>query len=310
MSEYISPWAIKKPAAPAFTEMELALMEGGNSLEVEPKRCNMPFIKELQEMRATEFLPELFDPKLAMPLQWEVSPGTVYAYGQVRTKHGDVSIDITFAEMDKGVWNIEFMVGGSFELTGGGGSSQVFATVIAGVKKFLTKVKNVNAITFTAEEKSRAKAYDTIAKRVARDIDWHVVPFEDMQVDPKYAEVRSYGAYAFAIEKGQAPEHRQAAQKPQHGHWITPYYVYSFEFPELPAIKIIAKDGNVAEMFVRRNVPEYKDADPMGVYASKHPPEGRKVIDMGEAPPEPPKPPERVPTPLEQKLRDKLGADK
>ena len=55
-------------------------------------------------------------------------------------------------------------------------------------------------------------------------------------------------------------------------------------------------------------VPEYKDADPMGVYASKHPPEGRKVIDMGEVPPEPPKPAPREETPLEKALRARLGA--
>jgi hypothetical protein len=163
-------------------------------------------------MRITEIVTELFDPKLAMPLQWEVSPGVVYAYGQVKTNRGDVVIDITFAEMDKGVWNIEFMVGGSSEITGGGGANQVFATVIAGVKKFLTKVPNVHTFTFTAEEPSRAKMYNTLAKRVAHDLGWHVVPFDDIQNDPKYGLVRSYGAFPFAIEKGQAPEHRLATK--------------------------------------------------------------------------------------------------
>lgn len=259
-------------------------------------------------MRSKEFISELFDPKLAMPLQWEVNKGSVYAYGQVKTNHGDVEIDITFAEMDKDVWNIEFMVGGSHEVTGSGGANQVFATVIASVNKFLTKVPTAHTITFTAEEKSRARAYDTIAKRVAKNLGWHVVPHDDLVQDPKYGLLRSYGAFAFAIEKGAAPAHRQAAQKPQHANWITTYYVYSFEFPELPAIKIRAKDGNVAEMWVRRNVPEYKNADPMGIYASKEPPEVRKIVDMGEVPPEPQKPAPRVLNPLEQALRAKLGA--
>ena len=257
-------------------------------------------------MRSKEFLSELFNPKLAMPLQWEVEPNVVYAYGQVKTNKGDVSLDITFAQMDKGVWNIEFMVGGSFEVTGGGGANQVFATVIAGVKKFLTKVQDVHTITFTAEEKSRARAYDTITKRVARDIGWHVVPHEDMVHDPKYGLLRSYGAFAFAIEKGAAPEHRQAAQKPQHANWITTYYVYSRADENLPVISVKAKTTWDAERHVLATVPEYKGADTMGVFTTKEPISGAR--DIGSAPPPAPKPAPRVPTPLEQALRDKLGS--
>ena len=256
-------------------------------------------------MRATEFLLELFDPKLAMPLQWEVNSNVVYAYGQVKTKHGDVSIDITFAEMDKGSWNIEFMVGGSFEVTGGGGTSQVFATVISGVKKFLTKVPAVHTITFTAEEKSRAKVYDTMAKRVARDIGWHVVPHDDLMNDPKYGLVRSHGSFAFAIEKGQAPAHRQAAQKPQHGKWMTTFYVYSREDENLPHIKVRANSSMEAERHVLKTVPDYKGADIMGVFVTREPiPDAR---DIGEVPPAPPKPAPRVLTPLEQELHRRLS---
>ena len=253
-----------------------------------------------------ESLNELFDPKQAMPLQWEVESNVVYAYGQVKTNHGDAVIDLTFAEMDKGVWNIEFMVGGKFDVTGGGGANQVFATVIAGVKKFLTKVQGVHTITFTAEEKSRARVYDTLAKRVARDIGWHVVPFEDMQNDPKYGLVRSHGSFAFAIEKGAAPEHRQAAQKPQHAHWITPYYVYSRDDETLPVIKVKARTSMEAERHVLNTVPEWKGAEIMGVFVTKEPITGAR--DIGSAPPPQPKPAPRVLTPLEQQLRDKLGA--
>ena len=41
---YPNYWKIKKQ--PEFTEMELAIMEGGGSLEKEPK---LPFIKSLTE---------------------------------------------------------------------------------------------------------------------------------------------------------------------------------------------------------------------------------------------------------------------
>jgi hypothetical protein len=260
-------------------------------------------------MRSKEFISELFHPEHASPLEWEKATGVTYAAGTVPIKGQDVSIDITFSDMGNGIVNIEFMVGGSFELTGSGGASKVFATVIEAVREFVLKNRRVKSITFTAHEKSRARMYDTITKRVAHKLGWHVVPYEEMLADPKYATLRSYGAFAFAIERGGAPAHRQAAQKPQHSEFQAVYYVYSFELLDVPAIKIIAKDGNVAEMFVRRNVPEYKNADPMGIYASKTPPQGRKVVDMGTAPAPAPKPAERVPTPLEQALRDKLGSE-
>lgn len=260
-------------------------------------------------MRAKEFLSELFHPEHASFLDWEKSPGVTYARGDVDIDGKNVAIDITFADMDKGIVNIEFMVGGSFELTGKGGASKVFATVIEAVREFVNKNSRVKYITFTAEEKSRARMYDTIAKRVAHKLGWHVVPYDDVMSDPKFKTLLSYGAFSFVIQRGGAPAHRQSAQRPQHSSFDPVYYVYSFELTDAPAIKIKAKNGDVAEMWVRRNVPEYKNADPMGLFASKAPPQHRKVVDMGEVPPAPPKPPERELTPLEKKLRDKLGAD-
>jgi len=252
---------------------------------------------------------ELFDPKQASPLEWDYSTsGVAYASGVVEIGGHEVNIDITFSDMGNGIVNIEFMVGGSFELTGSGGASQVFATVIESVKQYVEENPKITTLTFTAEEKSRAKMYDTIAKRVAKQVGWHVVPHAELIVDPKFKTLISYGAYSFAIEKGHAPAHRQAAQKPQHGKWENIFFVYSFEHPEKPAIKLVANDGNEAENWVMKNVPLYKDEDPFAVFAKKStPPEGRKIIDMGKLPPPEPKPPERVLSPLEQKLRDKLG---
>lgn len=43
---YVSFWGKQKPK---FTEMELALMEGGHSLET--KQPSMQFIKELKELQ-------------------------------------------------------------------------------------------------------------------------------------------------------------------------------------------------------------------------------------------------------------------
>lgn len=257
-------------------------------------------------MRAKEFLLELFDPKEASPLEWDESnPYSVYASGNVPIGGHDVAIDITFSLEDEGLVNIEFMVGGQFELTGKGGANQVFATVIEAVKKFVKqRPRTVNVITFTAEERSRARMYDTITKRVAQQLGWHVIPYEEVAKDPRFATMMSYGAFLFAIEKGQAPAHRKDWQKPQHSKFATVFYVYSRE-QDLPVYKVQAKRASEAENFVVRTKPEYQKANPMGVFAGTVPIPG--AIDLGVATPPPPKPAPRVLSPLEQKLHDRIN---
>jgi hypothetical protein len=177
--------------------------------------------------------------------------------------------------------------------------------VISAVGEFVKSHPNVSIITFTADEQSRAKMYDTLAKRVSRQLGWHVIPYDEMAQDPKMQTVMSYGDFVFAIERGTAPEHRQAAQKPQHGEFLPIFYVYSVEDPSAPAIKIKARNANEAEYYVRRNVPEYKNLEPMGIMASKQPrPDAR---DMGTAPKPPPKPQPRQMNPLEKELHNKLN---
>jgi hypothetical protein len=228
---------------------------------------------------------ELFEPEKASDLDWEKStPGVTYAQGHVNIGEQNVPIDITFADEGNGLVNIEFGVGGRFSLTGKGGASQVFATVIEAVKEFVNDHPKVTAITFTAEEQSRAKMYDTIAKRVSKQLGWHVVPYDEMVQDPRFKTMMSYGAFSFAIERGEAPEHRQAAQKPQHAGFNPIFYVYAYENPDLPAIKISAKNATEAEQWVIKNIPGYDKEHPMSVFPVKAPPAGRKIIDKGSIP--------------------------
>jgi len=250
---------------------------------------------------------ELFDPKEAGDLEWEKNLGVTYAHGSVWINGELEAIDITFSNMDDGIVNIEFMVGGSFELTGKGGASKVFATVIEAVKQFVTEHPKINILTFTAEEKSRARMYDTITKRVAKQLGWHVIPYEEMSQDPRMKTAMSYGAFLFAIERGEAPAHRQAAQKPQHSEFLPIVYVYAYENPELPAIKVKATSSIAAEKWVIQNIPGYEKEHPMSVFAVKAPPEGRKIIDKGTVPSAPPKAKPRELNPLEKALQKKLG---
>lgn len=224
---------------------------------------------------------ELFDKKTAAPLEWEKGLGVTYARSTVPVGDKQVALDITFADMEEGIIDIEFMVGGRFAITGTGGVGPVFATVVQACKEFVTEHPNVNTLTFTAGEQSRARMYDTIAKRVSKEMGWHVVPYDDVMSDPRYQEVTTTGSFIFVIEKGQAPASRQDSQKPQHGEFMPIVFVYAYENPDLPAIKIKAKSRADAEAWVIKNVPGYDKEHPMSIFAIQNKPKDRKIIDKG-----------------------------
>ena len=243
---------------------------------------------------------ELFAPKKVAKLTWNNNGTQATAKVAPRKK-----LVINFIK-DSNTTGIEFNVNDQFDMTGGGDVSVIFATVIEAVKDFVTIDTDENSLYFTADERSRARMYDTLAKRVAKQLGWHVVPYDDMVADEKYQTAVGRGDFTFAIEKGQAPEHRQDAQKPQHGEFMPIYYVYTLEFPELPAIKIKAKQGYEAETWVKNNIPEYKDANMMGMIATKLPPNDRTIIDKGTMPVKL-KQPAPAPGSLGATLRAKLG---
>jgi hypothetical protein len=223
--------------------------------------------------REKESLSELFGPKHAGHVDW---PDDDMASSTINGK----KLIINFRESE-GMVQLEFNIDHEFQLTGRGDATAVFATVIESIKEYVGNWRGVHSFVFTADEQSRAKMYDTLAKRVAKQLGWHVVPYDDMVKDPKYQTVLSYGDFTFAIEKGTAPASRLATQKPQHGDFLPVFYVVSMEDPTLPAYKIKSKNGNDAERWVMNNVPEYKDLDAFGVIARRVPPNDRPVIDKG-----------------------------
>ena len=224
-------------------------------------------------MRATEFLSELFSPKHAGHVDW---PTDDMASSTINGK----SLIINFRESE-GIVQLEFNIDDEFQMTGRGDANAIFATVIEAIKEYVGNWRGVHAFVFTADEQSRAKMYDTLAKRVAKQLGWHVVPYDDMVKDPKYQTALSYGDFTFAIEKGAAPAHRVATQKPQHSEFLPVFYVVSMEDHTLPAYKIRSKNGNDAEQWVMNNIPEYKNLDAFGVIARRVPPNDRPVIDKG-----------------------------
>lgn len=224
-------------------------------------------------MRANEFLSELFDPKQVQPIEWENDY-------HARAKLGEKTIHVIFMETE-GIVNLEFSVDHEFQVTGRGDANAVFATVIQAVKEFIAKWPGVHTFVFTAKEKSRARMYDALAKRVSKQLGWHVVPHDEIVTDPKYTHALQ-GGYTFIIEKGHAPEHRAAHQKPHHEKFKDIWYVGSMEDKTLPLFKIAGGKGWEAEQFVVSTRPEYKGLDPMGIFSMHTPPPNQKIIDLGD----------------------------
>lgn len=251
-------------------------------------------------MRSKEFISELFSPDKAINLTW----GDPYHAETWLPQHK--KLRVTFTDVGHGLFAIEFSVGDQFELTGEGNVSVIFATVIEAIKQFVNKNTGIKGLYFTADEQSRARMYDTLAKRVARQVGWHVVPYDEMVKNKKYQTPMSYGDFLFVIEPGQ--DKHQDAQKPQHSEFMPIWYVYSVEDKTAPVIKIKAKKSIDAEYYVTKTVPEYKTLDRMGIGAGKAPPGWGDITDMGTVK-YPPKPAPRVLNPLEKRLKDKFDSE-
>jgi len=130
-------------------------------------------------MRAKEIITELFDPKLAIDLEWAEGSDYVVARGYVTVTNPDgyggeygneeeVEFEIEFGEYphpQRKEYEVQFKVGDSFAITGGGNANVIFATAIQACKDFVEEYKP-DRLFFTAEEQSRARGYDTISKRI------------------------------------------------------------------------------------------------------------------------------------------------
>jgi predicted chitinase len=151
-----------------FSDYELAVMEGGNSLEQITRRS---------ALREAVSIVEAFDKPYEI-LRWEKGDfGDIDAIARL---DDNTFLSIMF---NKGVskdskeeaWSVEFYRNNSQEVTGEGDAQRVFATVISAMQTFIKKYKP-NRITFTASKEveqgqnaqSRARLYDSLVQRYAR----------------------------------------------------------------------------------------------------------------------------------------------
>jgi len=243
-------------------------------------------------MRFREIIKELLDPKLAVDLEWAEGSDYIAARGYVTVtdQYGnkeDEELEVEFGEFphrNRKEYEVQFKVGDSYDITGGGNANVIFATVRQACKDFV-EMYNPDRLFFTAKEQSRARMYDTITKRVAKEVGWHVIPFDEMQKDPLYRN-RSDNGFVFVIQKGAAPEKWSSAQKPQHGSFMPIWFVYNVD-KDTPtvAVKVRAPNRETATQHAMKIEPSFKDLDLMQVHALNSLPrrEVTDVIDGGTA---------------------------
>lgn len=121
-------------------------------------------------------LTELFDPKSRFEVQYERDGNTLYATAYDRQGR---TIDITMGP--GGIPNtvdIEFMRGGSFEITGGGDAERVLSTVIGAIEYYFSAVGKPKYIAFHSREGSRSKLYQALINRLGRKLGY-------VQQDPR-----------------------------------------------------------------------------------------------------------------------------
>lgn len=120
-------------------------------------------------------LQELFDPAVAFDIDWDWSDlrdGDVYASAYDRQGR---NINFSFIEIKSGVWDIEFVRGGSHAITGRGDAERVFATVLRAVQQFVQRVQPPVVI-FSGKESSRARLYQALVNRYASSWGYQLYP--------------------------------------------------------------------------------------------------------------------------------------
>jgi hypothetical protein len=140
-----------------------------------------------------------------------------------------------------GDWEIEFTANSNgkatWAVTGTGNAAEVFGTVVDIIKSFIADRKgSVRRMTFAAKEGSRQGLYAKMVKRLLPD--WDLVQHGE----------------SFTVTK----------------QGLT-FWVYSLEFPEIPAVEIQAKNS-VEAQHKALQLPQFKNADPMGMVPSATPP--------------------------------------
>jgi hypothetical protein len=116
-------------------------------------------------MRVTDFVAELYDPQSSFRLDWDDQFGPKEIHARAYDRQGGY-LDINFVPVGKNITDIEFSRNDSFDITGGGDASRVFATVLEAIKRYLSGYRPKYLI-FSAKGGSRYKLYQSMVARYA-----------------------------------------------------------------------------------------------------------------------------------------------
>jgi hypothetical protein len=132
-----------------------------------------PIISDVMKRKKLE---ELFDRPEAFRKEQDTNDTLIFS-----AKIGDKSLGFLAAEQGKNVWDINFFIDGSTDLTGSGDEVKIFSTVMAMIER-LVKEKDPRVLTFSAEKQSgqsRSSLYKKLVNRKASSWGYNVKVMDD-----------------------------------------------------------------------------------------------------------------------------------
>lgn len=144
---------------------------------------------------------ELLDPKSAFTLTWDNTFAPQERHAEAYDHEGR-SINISFVQVRNNITEIEFMRGGSHDVTNRGSELQVFSTVLRAIEEYLSGYQP-GAIIFSAKEPSRYSLYKKLASRFAPKYGYKQVDISKYS-DKAQQGVRNSGTNVIVLKKQQA----------------------------------------------------------------------------------------------------------
>lgn len=162
-------------------------------------------------MRATEFITELYDPQSSFSLEWDNTFGPKEMHATAYDRQGR-TINIDFVPTGKNMTEVEFTRGGSYDVTGRGDATFVFATVLQAFKEYLQGYRP-KYIVFSAKEGSRFSLYQKLVNRFVSTVGYK--QFDLNRLKPETRErIGASGTNVILLYDTMAKVEEETAQSP------------------------------------------------------------------------------------------------
>lgn len=142
-----------------------------------------------------ETLNELYDPESSFKLEYDDTFGPKELHARAYDRQGNY-IDINFVPVKPNVTDIEFSRNDSFDVTGGGDASRVFATVLEATRRYLQGYRPP-VLAFSGKSGSRSKLYKRLVDRFAAQVGY--APMDLTKHRDKVDKILSGGDNVFVL---------------------------------------------------------------------------------------------------------------